>query len=107
MKKNGIHGGRKFCNTCYFTEGRCVELGVLWKERKWKYIRAATSVATRISREPALNLLSAPRRADCDSWPCRGIAPNPSVRRRIANRWVSLTVLVKIMVEWPAKLLTR
>lgn len=63
--------------------------------------RAATSVATRISRLPALNLFSAPRRLDWLSWPCSGMAPRPRVRRRIARRCVSLTVLVKTTVDWP------
>ena len=63
---------------------------------------AATSVATRISRLRARNFPNAPRRADCESCPCNGIAPKPSARSRMARRCVSFTVRVNIMADWPA-----
>ena len=69
--------------------------------------RAATSVATRMSLLRDLNLFRAPRRADWLSWPWRGMAPRPRARSRMARRWVSLTVRVKIMADWPANSFIR
>ena len=69
--------------------------------------RAATSVATRMFLLPERNLPRAPRRELWDNWPWSGMAPRPSERRRMARRWVSLTVRVKIMADWPENSLRR
>eukprot|EP00962_Isochrysis_galbana_P061034 scaffold36187_cov135-Isochrysis_galbana.AAC.5 len=68
--------------------------------------RAATSVAIRMLRSPALNLFSAASRLGCANCPCNGTAPKPSARSVRARRCAFAHVDTKTMAVLPASSLS-
>mmetsp|Transcript_970 Transcript_970/g.3065 ORF Transcript_970/g.3065 Transcript_970/m.3065 type:complete len:223 (-) Transcript_970:318-986(-) len=64
--------------------------------------RDATSVASRMVREPALNLFSAPRRLAWLICPCSGTAGKPRLRSMMARRCAALHVDTNTMAVLPA-----